>query len=217
MPTAATFTTPFIEPRTDHPSAPFLPELAERTALPSRFAHLKVVEAPRLTQVYISLLSGLGVHGILKSVCTDGIQILTPVPLPISSAVLISIAGCATVWAEVHSCVKRAAVFQVGIVLYTRYKPEVVVGDFAVIHQLENPFTTSRGHTVDVGTHSLSIVCKTDISTNAWVRVESSGRVLFGRVERVVACSMMASCVGIHLDGVFIAETEKPVAGKKEQ
>lgn len=217
MPATATSPTPLLtKSGTDHPSAPGLPEFTEQTTLPSRFAHLKVVEAPRLTQVYISLVSGLGVHGILKSVSRDGIQILTPAPVPIRSAVLINIAGCATVRAEVLYCVKRAMAFQVGMVLYARYKPDVVVGDFAVIHELEDPFTEARGHIVDVGTSSLSIVCKTDLSTNSWVRVESSSRVLFGHVERVVASSMMASCVGIHLDSALPAQTKEPTTARRE-
>jgi hypothetical protein len=154
-------------------------------------------------QVYISGTSGLGIHGLLKSVASHGIEVLTPIPVPVLSAVRIRIAGCCTVPAEVFYCVKKSTVFQAGIIFGTRHKPEVGVGSFAVIHELEDPFRVTRGHIVDAGTGSLSILCKTDLSSRVRVRIESGGWVLFGEVERVIASSMLASCVGIQLDAAF--------------
>jgi hypothetical protein len=188
------------------------PQFTAQTTLPSRFAHHPVVEAPRLIQVYISGTSGLGVHGLLKSVSRGGLQVLTPIPIPVRSTVLVTIAGCCAVRAEVFYCVKKSPVFQVGIVFSTRHKPEIAVGAFAVIRELEEPFTVARGHVMDVGSVSLSILCKTKLAPNSWVRVESNGWVIFGEVEGVVASSMVASCVGIHLDAAFPAQSAGPVS-----
>lgn len=180
--------------------------------LPSRLAHHPAVEATRPIQVHISGTSGLGVNGLLKSVSRGGLQVLTPIPVPVRSAVLVTIAGCRTVPAEVFYCVKKSSTFQVGIVFSTRHKPEIAVGAFAVIRELEEPFTVARGHVMDVGSSSLSILCKTKLTPNTWVRVESNGWVIFGEVEGVVASSMAASCVGIHLDAAFPAQFVGPAA-----
>lgn len=199
----------FLHPATMPTTAtPTAARCTNQTALPLRFADHTVLEAPPLTQVYISDASGLGIHGLLKAISRDSIQVLTPIPVPVRSAVLITIAGCCQVRAEVFYCVKKSTVFQVGIVFSTRYKPEVAVGSFAVVYSLEPPFKVARGHVMDVGRSSLSILCKTNLSSNTWVRVESNGWVLFGEVEGVVVSSMLASCVGIHLDAAFSVELE---------
>jgi hypothetical protein len=185
----------------------------------TRFAHDPVVEAPRLLQVFISGRSGLGINGLLKSISRGGLQVLTPIPVPVRSAVLVTIAGCCTVPAEVFYCVKKSSAFQVGIVFSTRHKPEIAVGAFAVIRELEEPFTVARGHVMDVGSSSLSILCKTKLTPNTWVRVESNGWVIFGEVEGVVASSMAASCVGIHLDAAFpqLVGPAVPLQGPNEE
>jgi hypothetical protein len=215
MPTTQTSPVPAIfEPvRTSshHRPDPIAPLFTAQTTLPSRYAHYSV-EALRLIQVYISGTSGLGVTGLLKSVSRGGLQVLTPIPVPVRSAVLVTIAGCCTVPAEVFYCVKKSAVFQVGIVLSTRHKPEVAVGAFAAIRELEGPFALTRGHVMDVGSSSLSILCKTKLTPNTWVRVESNGWVMFGEVEGVVVSSMAASCVGIHLDAAFPAQFAVPAS-----
>jgi hypothetical protein len=202
MPTAETTITPTLKPvRTTRNQVP-TPHVAR---------HL-VVEAPRLIQVYISGKSGLGIHGLLKSVSRGGLQVLTPIPVPVRSTVLVVIAGCCTVPAEVLYCIKKSTAFQVGIVFSTRHKPEIALGDFAVICELEEPFTLTRGHVMDVGSDSLSILCKTKLRPTTWVRVESNGWVMFGEVEGVVASSMVASCVGIHLDAAFPAQFAQPAS-----
>lgn len=179
---------------------------AKQTALPLRFAHHAVIETPPLTQVYISGPSGLGIHGLLKAISRDSIQVLTPIPVPVRSLVLIRIVGCCPVRAEVFYCVKKSAVFQVGIVFSTQYKPEVAVGSSAVVYSLETPLTVACGQVWDVGFSSLSILSKTSLSSNEWVRVESNGWVLFGEVEGVVASGGVAIGLGIHVDAAFSLE-----------
>jgi hypothetical protein len=192
-----------------HPDSP-TPQFTALTTLPSHATYQPVVEPPRLNEVYISGTSGLGVHGLLKSISRGGLQVLTPIPVPVRSTVLITIAGCCTVPAEVFYCVRKSSVFQVGIVFPTRYKPEIAVGAFAVIRKIEEPGTVSRGHVMDVGSNSLSIICKTKLRLHAWVRVEANGWVVFGEVEGVLASGMAASCVGIHLDAAFPAHFAEP-------
>jgi len=182
------------------------------TMLSSSFDRHPVVKSSRLIQVYLSGPSGLGVHGVLKSISRGGLQILTPIPVPVRSTVLITIAGCCTVPAEVFYCVKRSKAFQVGIVFSTRHKPQITVGAFAAIHEIEEPFRVSRGHVMDVTSSCLSIMCKTRLTPNSRVRVESNGWVIFGKVEGVVASSMLASCVAIHLDAAFPSLFEGPAS-----
>jgi hypothetical protein len=164
-----------------------------------------VIEAPRLVQVYVSGRSGFGAHGLLKSVSRGGLQVLVPVPVPVRTAVQVTVSGCEPVAADVFYCVKKNAVYQIGIVLRARLQPEVTVGGLAVLNELDEPFTVSRGHIVDIARGSLSVLCKTAIRREAWVRVESDGWVLFGDVNGVVPTSMLASCVSVHLDTAFRA------------
>lgn len=166
-----------------------------------------VVEAPTFVQVHISGPSGFGAHGLLRSVSRGGMQVLTPIPVPVRMAVEVTLSGCEPAPAEVFYCVKKSAVYQVGIVFSTRQRPEVAVGGFAVMSELDEPFTVSRGHIVDIGRDSMSMLCKTAIRPEAWVRLESNGWVLFGEVEGVVPTSMLASCVGVHLDAGFRARS----------
>jgi hypothetical protein len=166
-----------------------------------------IVEAPTFIQVYLFSPSGFGAHGLLKSVSRGGLQVLTPIAVPVGSAVEVTVSGCEPVPAEVFYCVKKLSAYQVGIVFSTRQKPEAAVGSFSVISELDEPFTVSRGHIVDAGSNSISILCKTAVRPQAWVRVESNGWVLFGEVEGVLPTSMLASCVGIHLDAAFRARS----------
>jgi hypothetical protein len=201
---------PTLETSNHHTDAD-APQFTPQTTLPSRFAH-HAVEAPRLIRVYISGESGLGVNGLLKSISRGGLQVLTPIPVPVRSAVLVTIAGCCTIPAEVFYCVKKSPAFQVGIVFSTRQKPEIAVGAFAVIRELEEPFTVTRGHLMDVESSSLTMLCKTKLTPKTWVRVESNGWVIFGKVEGVVVSGMAASCVEIHLDAAFPAQFVGPAS-----
>lgn len=166
-----------------------------------------VVEAPAFVQVYISGLSGFGAHGLLKSVSRGGLQVLIPVPVPVRTSVQVTVSGCEPVTADVFYCVKKNGVYQAGIVLRARPKPELTVGGFTVMNELDEPFTVSRGHLVDIARDSVSILCKTAIRPEAWIRLESNQWVLFGEVNRVVATSMLASCVSVHLDAAFHARS----------
>lgn len=186
----------------DHPVYSALQQRSEARKLLSSHREA-VVEAPTFVQVYISGPSGFGAHGLLRSVSRGGLQVLTPISVPVRMAVEVTVSGCEPVSAEVFYCVNKSAVYQVGIVFSTRQKPEVAVGGFAVMSELEEPFTVSRGHIVDIGRNSISMLCKTAIRPEAWVRLESNGWVLFGEVEGVVPTSMLASCVGVHLDAGF--------------
>src|SRR5580658_1876835 len=175
------------------------PQLMEQATLPARLADQVVVETPTFIQVYISSPSGFGMHGLLKSVSRGGLQILTPFAVPLRCELQITIAGCRAVRGEVFYCVKRSKVYQVGIVFSYRHRPDIVIGGLAIIDALEEPFTVTRGHVLDIGSSSLSMLCKTMLVPGAWVRVESNGWILFGEVESVVATSMLACCVGVHL------------------
>lgn len=170
-----------------------------------------VIAAPTFVQVYISGRSGFGAHGLLKSVSRGGLQVLVPVSVPVRTSVQVTVSGCEPVLADVFYCVKKNTVFQVGVVLRARPKPEAAVGGLAVMNELDEPFTVSRGHIVDIGRDSVSILCKTAIKPDAWVRLESNGWVMFGEVKGVVATSMLASCVGFHLDAAFRARSSAGV------
>jgi hypothetical protein len=162
-----------------------------------------LVEAPTFVQVYLSGRSGFGAHGLLKSISRGGLQVLVPVSVPVRTAVQVTVSGCEPVLADVFYCVKKSTVYQTGIVLRARPKPEVAIGGLAVMNELDEPFTVSRGHIVDIGRDSISMLCKTAIRPEAWVRLESDGWVLFGEVKAVVPTSMMATCVAVHLDAAF--------------
>jgi hypothetical protein len=171
-----------------------------------------VVEAPPFIQAYISSPSGFGVHGLLKSVSRGCLQLLTPISLPLRCAVQVTIAGCRTVRGQVFCCVKKGTVHQVGIVFSCRHKPDIAVGGLAILNALEEPFTVTRGHLLDIGLGSLSILCKTMLAPGAWVRIESNGWILFGEMESVVAISMVACCVGVRLEAALPAASTAPAS-----
>ena len=169
-----------------------------------------VLQIPPLIQIYCSSPTGPGVHGLLKSVSPTGIQVVVPTALPIHGLVRVTIGRCHPLVGEVLYCVKKSNIYHAGIVFSVRHKPEISVGCVAVVTSLEEPLTLTRGNVLDVGRTRLSILCKTMLVPGAWVRVEANGWVLFGLVEAVVATSMLACCVDIHLEAAFpaaIAET----------
>ena len=197
----------------DQPPDAAATQITALTTLHSDFAHHPVAHVvPAYSGLLCLVPSGLGIQGVLKSISRGGLQILTPIPVPVRSTVLITIAGCCTIPAEVFYCVKKSTVFQVGIVFSTRHKPEIAVGAFAVIHEFDEPFTVSRGHVMDADKQLSLDYVQNATDTKLPVRVESNGWIIFGQVEGVVASSMLASCVGIHLDAAFPSLFEAPAS-----
>lgn len=186
------------------PERPFRPE---QSIFLARLAET-VLEIPPSIQVYCSSPGGIGVHGLLKSVSRSGIQVLLPVSMPLRGVVHVTIAQCRSVMGQVLYCMKRNSLYQVCIVFSSRYKPDISVGCLAVIKSLDDPLTPARGNVLDVGSTRLSIFCKTMLAPGAWVRVEANGWILFGIVDAVVATSMLASCVDIHLEAAFPAASD---------
>jgi hypothetical protein len=178
--------------------------LPEQSMFLARLAEA-VLQIPPFIQVYCSSATGVGVHGLLKSVCRSGLQILVPASLPLRDVVQVTIANCRAVFGEVLYCVKRSGSYRVGIVFVPRHKPEISVGCLVLIKSLDEPFTLTRGTVLDVGSNRLSIFGKTTLTPGAWVRVEANDWILFGLVEAVVATSMRACCVDIHLEAAFPA------------
>jgi hypothetical protein len=159
-----------------------------------------VLEIPPFTPVYCSSANGFGVLGLLKSVSRGGLQVLVPLSLPLGDVVQVTIGEGRVVLGKVLYSVRRSTIYQVGIVFSSRHELEIPVGCLAVIRSLDEPSTRTRGNVVDVGSSRLSIFCKTMLVPGAWVRVEANGWLLFGLVEAVVATSMLACCVDIHLE-----------------
>jgi hypothetical protein len=189
----------------------------EQATLPVRLADLTVVEASPLIQVYISSRTGFGAHGLLKSFSRGGFHVLTSLALPLWGAVEISLIHGRAVLGEVVYCVKRARTYQVGIIPFSFQEPKIAIGGMAVIHALDKPFTLTRGHVLDIGNRHLSIFCKTRLEPGAMVRIESTGWMLFGSVESVVATSMLASCLGVRLEAALFAGLSAPVAVERSQ
>jgi len=173
----------------------------------------ETVRAEGLIGVQISIPShGLRVHGSLKSISRGGVQVTTPLAVPIRCPLRISIAGCRPVVGEALYCLKRAMLYQVGMVFSSRQKPSITLGDMATIDTLEPPFVTGRGSILDIGSSSVSILCKTAIAPEERVRLESSGWVLFGVVQDMVATSMVSRCLEVHLQAAFPAESSHRAA-----
>src|ERR1700734_2066363 len=171
-----------------------------------------VVEAPPLLQDQISSPSGARVHGLLKSVCYGGLEVLSPISVPLRCSVEVTIAGCRAGPGEVSYCVKRSTVYQAGIVLSRHRQPDIAIGGSAIINSLDEPFTVTRGHVLDTGSSSLWMLCGTMLSPGAWVRVESNGWILFARTESILGIGMAAWCVGVHLEAAFRAQSGASVA-----
>jgi hypothetical protein len=176
-------------------------------------SHEDAVESLRAEQligIQISSPShGFRVHGSLKSISRGGLQVLTPLAVPIRCPLRVSIAGCRSVGGEALYCLKRSMLYQVGMVFSSRQKPNIALGDLATIDTLETPFVKGRGSILDIGNSSVSILCKTAIAPEERVRLESSGWVLFGVVKDVVATSMVGRCLEVHLQAAFPADSNQ--------
>ena len=188
----------------DHQVGTQRPDIPEQSMLATRLAEA-VLRIPPFIQVYCASPTGLRVHGLLRSVSRTGVQVLLPVALPLGGIVQITIAHCRAMFGEAFSRVKRSGVYQMGIVFISRHNPEISAGSVAVIKSLDEPFTLTRGNVLDAGSTRLSIICKTRLLEGAWVRVETSGWILFGLVEAVVATGMVACCVDVRLEAAFPA------------
>ena len=192
-------------------------QLTAQATLSLLFPGHRSLEAPWLTRVYISGTAGLGVTGLIKSLSPRGLHVVTPIRVPIQRNVLITIAGCCTVPVDVVYCVKKSPVFHVGIVLLARPKPDVPVGAVATIRELEESCSVSRGFVMEVGRGSLLMLCKTKLTPNSRVRVESNRWVMFGEVEGVAASGMVASSLAIRLYAVLPAQFARPVFVQQAQ
>jgi hypothetical protein len=180
------------------------PEKSEQSTLVPRLADA-VLQMPPFIQVHCVSPTGLGMHGLLRSVSRTGVQVLVPVSLPLRDVVEVTISHCRTVFGVVLYCIKRSGMYRMGIAFSSRDKPEISVGSVAVVKSLDEPFTLTRGNVLDVGSNRLSIFCKTRLVEGAWVRVEANGWIVFGVVEAVVAMSMLACCVDIRLEAALPA------------
>lgn len=163
------------------------------------------LRAPKLARVRICSSVGFEVYGVLKSVSRAGIQVLTPLAVPIRCPLQITIPGCQPFDAEAFYCLKRTDGCQVGVVFASLERPQLALGALATIHGLAEQGIVARGSVVDMGRSSVSILCKTTIVPGAEVRLESAGWVLFGLVRTVVPTSMIGKCLEIHLQAAFLA------------
>jgi hypothetical protein len=180
----------------------------ESSSRPSSHKRHSVIWPQQFGKVQIALPSGLRVHGLLKSVSRGGAQVLTRAAVPIRCPLKIAITGCRPLSGEAFYCLKRSSIYQLGIVMPGRQKPNIVLGSVATLHRLEAPFDQGRGNVLDVGTSSITILCKTWTAAGARVRVESGGWILFGVVKNVVPTSMIGRCVEIHLEAAFPARLD---------
>ena len=171
----------------------------------------RVQRPTQYTRVKIANPAGFGVFGLLKSVSRGVIQVLTTIHVPIRCPIQITIAGCRPASAEAFYSLQRSSVCHVGVVVSTRRKPTLLVGELAVIQDLEPPFDGGRGIVVDVGNSAISIFCKTEIESGAWVRIESNGWILFGVVREVEPTNMLGRRLQIHLEAAFPADGEATV------
>jgi hypothetical protein len=193
-------------PSRNDPDFPLDLVLSSPTSRSLSQANADLIRPTRFTRVQISSPAGFGMFGVLKSVARGGIQVLTTISVPIRCPLEVTLEGCYPASGEAFYSIKRSSVCQVGIVFSARQKPCVAVGSVANIYDLQAPFTACRGSILDVGSTSLSILCKTAIPPGAWVRLESNGWILFGVVKDVVPTSMVSRCVEIHLEAGFAAD-----------
>jgi hypothetical protein len=115
----------------------------------------------------------------------------------------ITIAGCRPTCGEAFYCRRQSSVHKVGIVFGSIPKPAVSTGAVAEIQMLDAPLSVGRGNIVELGRSSLSILGKVAIPAGAWVRIESSGWILFGVVKDRIATSMKGGYLQIHLQAAF--------------
>jgi hypothetical protein len=182
------------------------PQSMVQQTFPVRLFHRLNLDETGLSQVYLSSPSGLGVNGLLKSASPRGLHLHTPIRVPVQRDVLVTVAGCCTLPGDVVYCVTKSPGFHIGVVFAGTERPEIVVGSVAVVRELEKPFTVTRGHVIDAGSNSLSMLCKTTLKSNTRVRVEACGWAMFGEVELVALSTMVASCLVIRLDAAFRAQ-----------
>lgn len=154
-------------------------------------------------RVSIAGTQELEVTGLIKSITARGLDVITPARVRVQRGVLITIAGCQTIPADLVYCVQKSPAFHAGIVFSRNHKPGIAVGNFAVVRELEASLSITRGHVMDIENRSLSILCKTTLKPNTWVRVESNGSIVFGKVKTVVATSMVASLLEISFHAAF--------------
>lgn len=166
----------------------------------------------QFTRVRIASRSGARVFGVLRAMARGGIQVLTTIPVPVHSPIEITLEGCQPAMGEAFYSIKRSSVFLVGIVLSSRQKPNCAVGSRATIRDLDAPLATCLGNILEVENTRLSVLCKTAFPPGAWVRLESSGCILFGVVRYVVATSTAGHCVGVHLEAIFRADSRPGAA-----
>jgi hypothetical protein len=164
-----------------------------------------VFQPNQFTRVQIASPSGLRIFGVLRSVARSGIQVLTTVSVPVHCLLEITLEGCQPTSGEAFYSILRSPAFQTGIVFSTRQEPSVAGGSRATIRDLDPPFTEWCGSVLDIGSTSLSVLCKAEIAPGAWVRVQSSGWILFGVVEDVGRASTEGRSVQIHLEAAYPA------------
>ena len=193
-----------------HPATPAKSAFGNQTKPASLRATTRVIHAPRFTRVFISSRTGFSVHGIVRSVSRAGIQILTPVPVPIRCPLDIAIVGCRPIAGEALYCIKRAPVHRVGIVLSSQHKPSLEVGSVADICSLDPPFTVGRGSILAVRGSRASIFSKAAIPPGSWVRIESSTWILFGVVKDMVPTGMVGRYLEVHLEAAFPGDPAEP-------
>jgi len=165
----------------------------------------------QFTRVRIASRSGTRAFGVLKPAASGGIRVLTTIPVPVRCPLELAPEGCQPAAGEAFYSIKRSSVFLVGIVLASREKPNCSVGSPATIRDLEAPMASCRGTILDVGNTSLSVLSSMAFPPDAWVRLESSGWILFGIVRDVASAGTAGQCLRIQLEAAFRAD---PTPGK---
>jgi hypothetical protein len=186
--------------------------LSQQSTRSSLQIGLSVTGAPVFNQVHISSPVGFSAHGLLKSISRGGVLVITPSPVPTRCPLQVGIVGCRLIGGEALYSTRRATVHRVGIVFSSRHKPNIDVGSPAKIRSLEPPFAAGLGSIVRVGSSSLSIFSKATIVPGSWIRIESSGWILFGVVKDRVPTSMVGRCLEIQLEAAFPADSTSSAA-----
>jgi len=175
-------------------------------------ARVNVIRAHRFTGVHISSPTGLSVDGLVRSVSRGGVQISTSARVPIRCALEMGIAGCQPIAGEALYCIKRGALHRVGIVFSCRYKPLLRCGAVANLRSLESPFAIGRASILEVRGSGVSMFGKAVMNPGSWVRIDSSGWILFGVVKELVPTGMRGHYLEIHLEAAFPADTTDQTA-----
>jgi len=199
----------------EHPVSAQSLGVAEQSIFLARLAEA-VLRIPPYIQVYCSSPTGLDVHGLLRSVCRTGLQVLVPVSLPLRDILQVTVAHCSAVSGVAVRCVARSSVYQVDIAFSSLHIPEISIGSPAVVQSLDEPATVTRCTVRQVGSTHCSIFCKTSLAPGIWVRVEASGWILFGLVEGVVSTNGPAGCVNVRLQAALPAAATDRGEAKSE-